>query len=119
MIIYTYHKCSTCTKALRFLEKKGVKNLTIKEITLEPPSLEELQMQLKYQGDLLKKLFNTSGQLYRELQLNERLTEMSIDEALKLLTQHGMLVKRPFLLGKNFGFTGFDEKKWSDCKMLQ
>jgi arsenate reductase-like glutaredoxin family protein len=68
---------------------------------------------LEFQKGNLKKLFNTSGQLYREMQLTEKLNHMSQDEALKLLTQHGMLVKRPFLIGKHFGFTGFNEAEWS------
>jgi arsenate reductase len=113
MILYIYSKCSTCQKAVRFLEKKAtVSSFTIKEITKEPPSLVELQKMLKFQKGNLKKLFNTSGQLYRELGLNDKLQEMSQDEALTLLTQHGMLVKRPFLLGEDFGFTGFKETEW-------
>jgi Spx/MgsR family transcriptional regulator len=113
MILYLYSKCSTCQKALRFLEKQKIKNIVIKEITKEPPSIHELQQMLKYQNDNLKKLFNTSGQLYRELNLSEKLKEMPLEEALKLLSQHGMLVKRPFLLGKDFGLTGFNETEWT------
>jgi arsenate reductase (glutaredoxin) len=111
MIIYVYNKCSTCQKALRFLAQKNVK-FTCKEITQEPPSLEELQQMLQYMD--LKKLFNTSGQLYRELQLSEKLKEMTLMQSLTLLTQHGMLVKRPFLIADNFGLTGFCEVKWSE-----
>lgn len=114
MNLYIYGKCSTCQKALRFLDTvKGKEVFTIKDITKEPPSLSELQKMLQYQKGNLKKLFNTSGQLYRELHLNEKLKEMPLNDALKLLSQHGMLVKRPFLLGKDFGFTGFNEKEWS------
>lgn len=114
MIIYIYSKCSTCQKALHFLEKiKGKGTFTIKEITQEPPSMDELKKMLKFQDGNLKKLFNTSGQLYRELHLNEKLDNMSVDKALELLTQHGMLVKRPFLIGKDFGLTGFKEAEWS------
>lgn len=112
MIVYLYSKCSTCQKALRFLEKQHLKGLTVKEITKEPPSLDELQRMLKYQGGNLKKLFNTSGQLYRELNLSEKLKDMPLEGALKLLTQHGMLVKRPFLIGNDFGITGFNETTW-------
>lgn len=113
MILYIYSKCSTCQQALRFLEKiKGKDSFTIKEITVTPPSLKELQQMLKFQNGNLKKLFNTSGQLYRELHLNEKLSDMTLDESLKLLTEHGMLVKRPFLLGENFGLTGFKEAEW-------
>jgi arsenate reductase (glutaredoxin) len=112
MIIYVYSKCSTCQKALNFLAKNKV-SFVRKEITDTPPSIQELQTMLKYTNGNLKKLFNTSGQLYRELDLSQKLKEMSLAEALTLLSQHGMLVKRPFLLGDNFGLTGFDEVEWS------
>lgn len=113
MILYAYSKCSTCQNAVRFLEKQvGKSSFMTKEITQEPPSLEELQRMLKFQQGKLKKLFNTSGQLYRELHLNEKLDHMPLHEALTLLTQHGMLVKRPFLIAKHFGLTGFKEEAW-------
>lgn len=114
MIVYIYSKCSTCKKALSFLrDRGGEKSITIKEITQEPPSLSELQKMLSYQNGHLKKLFNTSGQLYREMHLNEKLQDMSLEQALDLLTTHGMLVKRPFLLGPGFGLLGFNEAKWA------
>lgn len=112
MIVYLYRKCSTCQDALRFLEKKKVA-ITIKEITREPPSIAELQKMLKFQNGNIKKLLNTSGQLYREMRLSEKLKDMSTAEVLALISQHGMLVKRPFLLAEDFGLTGFDEKEWS------
>jgi arsenate reductase-like glutaredoxin family protein len=84
-----------------------------KEITETPPTLAELKQMLKYQDGNLKKLFNTSGLLYKEMKLSGKLEKMSLDEALTLLSNHGMLVKRPFLLGPNFGFTGFNETSWS------
>jgi Spx/MgsR family transcriptional regulator len=111
MIVYVYEKCSTCKKALRFLDSRQL-NYTKKEITLTPPSLHELQRMLDYQKGNLKKLFNTSGQLYREMELSAKLETMPLNEALKLLTQNGMLVKRPFLIGKDFGLTGFNEAEW-------
>lgn len=114
MIVYIYSKCSTCQKAIRFLEKmKGTNTFTIKEITVTPPSIKELQAMLAFQHGNVKKLFNTSGQLYRELHLNEKLINMPLDHALKLLSENGMLIKRPFLLGKNFGITGFNEAEWN------
>lgn len=112
MIIYIYSKCSTCKQAIRFLREHDI-SATIKEITDTPPSMEELQTMLLHQKGNIKKLFNTSGQLYRSLQLSEKLDNMPQSEALRLLTQNGMLVKRPFLLGKNFGLTGFNEKEWA------
>lgn len=113
MIIYVYSKCSTCQKALRFLNEKKIQ-CTVKEIKIEPPSKIELQTMLNYLKGDLKKLFNTSGDLYREMHLSEKLKEMSLDESLELLTNHGMLVKRPFLLSDDFGLTGFNETKWSE-----
>ncbi len=111
MIVYIYSKCSTCQKAVRFLTQNKF-NFQIKEIVKTPPSLEELQSMLRYQKGNLKKLFNTSGQLYKDMQLKERLDRLSVDQALDLLTQHGMLVKRPFLITDQNGLTGFNEKEW-------
>ena len=112
MIVYLYNKCSTCQNALRFLEKKKI-DITIKDIVKEPPSVEELQKMLNFKDGNIKKLLNTSGLLYREMRLSEKLNNMSISEVLALLSQHGMLIKRPFLLGKDFGLTGFKEAEWS------
>jgi arsenate reductase-like glutaredoxin family protein len=88
-------------------------SFTVKEITTTPPTVEELQQMLNFKNGNLKKLFNTSGQLYREMQLNEKLQNMHLNDALKLLSEHGMLVKRPFVIGKNIGLTGFKEAEWS------
>ena len=113
MMLYIYSKCSTCQNAIRFFKKNKVADfVTIREITETPPSIEELKRMQKFQNGSLKRLFNTSGQLYRELQLNEKLKEMTDAEALTLLTKHGMLVKRPFLIGKDLGLTGFKEDEW-------
>ncbi len=112
MIIYVYAKCSTCQNALTFLRQKNME-FVCKEITKTPPSIEEMQAMLSYLGGDIKKLFNSSGQLYREMQLTEKLKEMSEKEALTLLSQHGMLVKRPFLLASDFGLIGFRERVWA------
>lgn len=117
MKVYLYSKCSTCKNALRFLEKNQLK-VEIVEITQTPPTVEELTQMLALQNGQLRKLFNTSGQLYRELQLSEKLEGMPIDQALKLLSQNGMLVKRPFLLGKGIGLLGFNEKEWEQSVPL-
>jgi arsenate reductase len=90
--------------------------VTVKEITQEPPTLEELKRMLTYQDGNLKKLFNTSGNLYKEMDLKEKLEGMSQAQALDLLHQHGMLVKRPFVLGDGFGLLGFKEKEWEKLK---
>lgn len=112
MILYIYSKCSTCQNALRFLEQNKISFIR-KEITETPPSVKELQAMLKFANGNLKKLFNTSGLLYKEMQLSEKLKDMPEADALILLSKHGMLVKRPFLLGDDFGFTGFNEALWS------
>ena len=111
MIIYVYGKCSTCKNALLFLKKRDA-TFTVKEITIQSPSIAELQQMLSYQNGNLKKLFNTSGLLYKKMLLKEKLEDLFVDKALALLNQHGMLVKRPFLLGEHFGFLGFNEVEW-------
>lgn len=115
MIVYVYSKCSTCQKALQFLKDNHI-NCQIKEINLEPPSIQELKKMLHYKKGDLKKLFNTSGLLYKEMQLSQRLGQFSEKEALELLSKNGMLVKRPFILGEDLGFVGFKELEWNDLK---
>jgi arsenate reductase (glutaredoxin) len=112
MLIYVYNKCSTCKDALRFLNQLGLQVET-REITETPPSLKELNAMLLFQNGNLKKLFNSSGNLYREMELTEKLKSMPLQNALELLNTHGMLVKRPFFLGKDFGLTGFNQGEWS------
>ncbi len=114
MILYMHMKCSTCKDALRFLESEN-KTVTMKDIVQMPPSKEELRAMLGYVGGNIKKLLNTSGQLYREMGLSEKLVTMSEDEILTLLSSHGMLIKRPFLLGKDFGLVGFKEEAWAQA----
>lgn len=94
------------------MKKHGVA-FTEKEISKTPPSIAELQQMLTYQDGNLKRLFNTSGLLYKEMQLKEKLQDLNVDEAFALLHQHGMLVKRPFLLGDDFGLLGFKESEWA------
>ncbi|RYZ98015.1 MAG: arsenate reductase family protein [Proteobacteria bacterium] len=109
--VYEYPKCSTCVKALKFLDASGVDYEKI-DITLQPPSLAEFKTMLSH-GVELRKLFNTSGLVYKEMKLSEKLPELSEAEALKLLSGNGRLVKRPFLLGPDFGLVGFREEEWS------
>lgn len=111
VIVYTYSKCSTCQKAVRFLEENGIK-FQIKDIVNTRPSIEELEKMLHYKQNNLRKLFNTSGQLYRDMQLSSKLDTMPLKAAFILLAQNGMLIKRPFLLGNGFGLVGFIEKEW-------
>lgn len=112
MKIYIYSKCSTCQNAIQFLKQRQIPFTAI-EITKTPPSIKELQQMLKFKEGQLKKLFNTSGLLYKDMQLSEKLDAMPLEEALTLLSHNGMLVKRPFLLGPDFGLTGFKEAEWS------
>ncbi len=109
--VYQYAKCSTCRKALKFLDARGVAYDAV-PIVEQPPTKAELREMLKRVGSL-KKLFNTSGELYRELELAEKLPSMSEDQALELLSKHGKLVKRPFALVGEKGLVGFDEAQWN------
>jgi arsenate reductase len=105
---YQYAKCSTCRKALAFLAKHGVEHQPI-DIVTQPPSKAELARALKLSGLPVKKLFNTSGQSYREGRFGERLAKMSDAEALDALARDGKLIKRPLILGDDFALVGFDE----------
>ena len=112
MILYLHKKCSTCQKALDFLTVKKL-GIEVVDITQRAPSVEELQRMLKFQNGNIKKLLNTSGLLYREMNLSKKIAEMSELEVLELLSRHGMLVKRPFLLGNSLGLLGFKEVEWA------
>lgn len=111
--VLVYRKCSTCLKALKWLEVNQVvfDERPIKE---ENPSYEELEAWYEMSGLPLKKFFNTSGILYKQMNLKDKLKEMSEDEQLKLLATDGMLVKRPLVIGDGFVLTGFKEKEWED-----
>lgn len=113
MILYLYSKCSTCQEAVAFLNAKGC-TFKLKEIVNERPTVEELQQMLTFQGGHLTKLLNTSGQLYRQMNFSELVKQKPLSEILTLLNQHGMLIKRPFLLADSFGLTGFKEKLWTE-----
>jgi len=113
--IYEYNKCSTCQKALRFLDEKKIKYEKIPIID-QPPTLNELKEMLaflKADGLSLKNLFNTSGEQYRLLKISDELKNgMTETAALKLLSSNGKLIKRPFLLGSNVGMVGFQPELW-------
>ena len=110
MKIYTYSKCSTCRKATKWLKEQNIafEELPIRET---PPGVDELRNMLEYVGDL-KKLFNTSGMDYRALGMKDKLPSMTAEEALELLASNGNLIKRPFLIDKDKGTTGFKEDVW-------
>lgn len=113
MIFMCYTKCSTCQKAKKWLDANGIayEERPVKE---ENPSAEELKAWHQMSGLPLKKFFNTSGMLYKEMKLKDKLPEMNDEEKYALLATDGMLVKRPLLVGENFVFTGFKEAEWEE-----
>ena len=108
-----YPKCTTCQKAQKYLDEKGVK-YEVRNIKEENPSFGELEKWYKVSGLPLKKFFNTSGLLYKSMALKDKLPSMSEEEQLKLLASDGMLVKRPLLIGEDFVLAGFREKEWAE-----
>ena len=108
-----YPKCTTCKKAEAWLKENNIE-YTLRNIKEENPSLDELKAWFKLSGEPLKKFFNTSGLLYRSLQLKDKLPKMSEEEMLNLLSTDGMLVKRPLLVGDSFVLIGFKESKWQE-----
>ncbi len=111
MLFVCYPKCTTCQKAEKYLKEKGVE-YTVRHIKEDNPTLEELTAWYKLSGLPLKRFFNTSGMLYKELQLKDKLLTMSEEEQLKLLATDGMLVKRPLVVTDEFVLAGFKEKEW-------
>ncbi len=108
-----YSKCTTCQKAKKWLDDNGIKydERPIKE---KNPTVKELKAWHKLSGLPLKKFFNTSGLLYKDLGLKDKLPEMSESDQYKLLASDGMLVKRPLLVGKDFVLVGFKEAEWQE-----
>ena len=111
--VYCYDRCSTCKKALAWLEAKGVEYQKI-DIKGEHPDEKTLRALHKKSGLPLKKFFNTSGILYREQKLSEKLPTMTEDEQFKLLASDGMLVKRPLLVCDDAVIPGFKEEMWRE-----
>lgn len=112
MLFIYYPKCSTCQKAKKWLDEHNVE-YTERHIVEENPSYEELKEWYERSGLLLKRFFNTSGVLYKEMQLKDKLGEMSEKEQLELLATNGMLVKRPLLIGEDSILVGFKEEQWN------
>ena len=108
-----YPKCTTCQKAQKWLDEKGV-SYEVRNIKEENPSFDELKVWYEMSGLPLKKFFNTSGLLYKSMELKDKLPSMSEEEQLKLLATDGMLVKRPLVVGEDFVLTGFREKEWAE-----
>ena len=111
MVLVCYPKCTTCQKAKKWLEANNVafEERNIKE---NNPAIEELKDWHKKSGLPLKKFFNTSGLLYKELKLKDKLPTMSEDEQFKLLASDGLIVKRPILISDGFVLVGFNETDW-------
>ena len=113
LTVYCYKKCTTCQKALKWLDDHRIE-YTLLDIKTEHPGLEELTQYYKTSGLPLKRFFNTSGIQYREQELSKKLPQMPEEEQLALLASDGMLVKRPLIAGKDFVLTGFREEEWKE-----
>ena len=113
LTVYCYSRCTTCQKALKWLQNQGFEYNTI-DIKTNHPDKETLKRYYVTSGMPLKRFFNTSGIPYREMELSKKLPEMTEDEQLALLASDGMLVKRPLLVGDRFVLTGFREEEWKD-----
>ena len=113
MLFIEYPKCSTCQKEKKWLDENGVE-YTDRHIVENNPTYEELKEWHERSGLPLKKFFNTSGMLYKSMQLKDKLPTMSDDEQLKLLATDGMLVKRPLIVSDDFVLTGCREKEWTE-----
>ncbi len=108
-----YPKCTTCKKAAKWLDDHGI-SYESRHIKEENPTFDELEQWLEKSGSDIKRFFNTSGMLYREMNLKEKLEQMTREEKLKLLATDGMLVKRPIIVTEKTVLTGFREKEWED-----
>ena len=118
MTFICYPKCTTCQKAQKWLDENGI-SYSFRDIKMENPTYEELSVWHQRSGLPLKKLFNTSGLLYKSMGLKDKLPQMSEDEMLKRLAADGMLVKRPLLVGDDFVLVGFKEAEWESCLKTQ
>ena len=110
-----YPKCSTCQKAKKWLENNNI-SFTERNIIEETQTSQELKEWIERSGKEVKKFFNTSGLRYKELNLKEKLNEMTLEEKIKLLASDGMLIKRPLLVTDKEIYTGFRENEWKNIK---
>ena len=113
MILFWYPRCSTCIKAKKFLDDNNV-SYELRDIVSNNPNYQELEDLLEKSNLDIKRFFNTSGLLYRSMNLKEKLDNMSLDEKLELLSSNGMLVKRPILVDNNKVLVGFKKEEWSN-----
>lgn len=114
MLFLCYPKCTTCQRAQKWLDEHHI-SYEFRNIKEENPSYEELKAWYQMSGLPLKKFFNTSGLLYKSMELKDKLPGMSEEEQLKLLATDGMLVKRPLVVGEGFVLTGFKEAEWEEA----
>ena len=114
MKVYLYEKCGTCRKAAKFLEARKIRHTAV-PIVETPPSEAELSQMLEACGGNLRRLFNTSGLVYKAMGLKDRLPTLSRAEACELLRQNGKLVRRPFLISDKIRLVGFNEKEWVEA----
>ena len=108
-----YPKCTTCQKAQKWLDEKNIE-YELRNIKENKPTHEELKEWYKRSGLPLKRFFNTSGLLYKSMELKDKLPQMSVEEMLLLLSGDGMLVNRPILVSEKFVLVGFKEKEWEE-----
>ncbi len=113
MLFIEYNKCSTCKRAKKFLDDHNIDYID-RPIKEENPTYEEISNWIKKYNIDIKKLFNTSGLKYRELNLKDRLTSMTDNEKINLLSSDGMLVKRPLLISDDQILIGFKEQQWNN-----
>lgn len=113
MLFVEYPKCTTCKRAKKWLDDHNI-SYTDRHIKEDNPTVEELKSWHKQSGLPLKKFFNTSGNLYKEMQLKDKLPDMSEEEQFKLLATDGMLVKRPIVVTKDAVLVGFKENEWEE-----
>ena len=111
--VYCYNRCTTCKKALKWLDDNGIK-YELADIKTDHPDEKTLRKYYAMSGLPLKRFFNTIGIPYREMELAKKLPDMSEDEQFALLATDGMLVKRPLVVGDGFVLTGFKEDEWKD-----
>ena len=113
LLVFHYPRCSTCKRALKWLDGHGVA-YTPRDIVAQNPTAEELRLWHSGSALPVRRLFNTSGVLYRDMGLKDRLARMSDEECYELLATNGMLVKRPLVVGTGLLLAGFREREWAD-----
>ena len=113
-----YPRCSTCQKALKWLQERGIE-VEVRDIVQQNPSEAELEEWIDRSGLAVNRFFNTSGLLYKSMELKDKLPGMSEEEMLRLLAADGMLVKRPLLVGDDLVLVGFKEAEWERALKAQ